>query len=61
MSEQESKRRLMSKWEKIILIIVVLILGSVILKKMGIDIVKKTDKSEIQENPHEGYEPIEVE
>jgi uncharacterized membrane protein (Fun14 family) len=40
---------------KILLIIIVLILGMLVMQKMGVKIVNTTEESEITDDPHPGY------
>lgn len=37
---------------RVLLIIIVLILGFIVMQKMGVDVVKTTEKSEITDDPH---------
>ncbi len=48
---EEGKKSGMS-FGKILLIIIVLIMGFIIMQKMGIKVVKTTEKSEITDDPH---------
>ena len=40
---------------RILLIIILLILGMLVMQKMGIDIVKTSEESEVTDDPHPGY------
>jgi cell division protein FtsI/penicillin-binding protein 2 len=40
---------------KILLIIIVLIFAMLIMQKMGVKVVKTTEKSEMTDDPHPGY------
>ena len=51
--EGEKKRRL--GFGRILLIIIVLILGMIVLQKLGIKVVNTTEKSEMTDDPHPGY------
>ena len=55
MAEKKGKKRLLKRWEVIMVIISLLILAFVIMQQMGINVVYKTEKTEIIEDPHPGY------
>ncbi len=49
------KKRKLKKGQTFLLIIIVIILLSIFLQKMGFPIMQKTDNTEIIEDPHPGY------
>ncbi|KAA3637899.1 MAG: hypothetical protein DWQ02_06010 [Bacteroidetes bacterium] len=51
---EEGKKRGLS-FGRILLIIIVLILGMLVMQKMGVNIVKTSEKSEVTDDPHPGY------
>lgn len=51
----ENKKRLLTRWEIFFGIIVIIFLASFVLRSCGIDMMYKTEKSEIIEDPHPGY------
>ncbi len=51
---EEGKKR-GGRFGRILLIIIVLILAMLVMQKMGIDIVKTSEKSEVTDDPHPGY------
>lgn len=53
MPEQERpKRRLLSRWDRIWLLIVAILLLYVILKQFGIDMIYRTEQEELIQHPH---------
>lgn len=59
MSESEEKKRLLSGWDKLWLLIVVLILLYFVLQRFGVNIFYQTETEEMIQRPHEGYEEYE--
>ena len=52
MDEAPKKKRLMSKFEWVLLIIAGLILLSIVLQKFGIHVMQKTEGTEMIDRPH---------
>jgi len=55
----EEKKRLLSGWDKLWLLIVVLILLYFVLQRFGVSIFYQTETEEMIQRPHEGYEEYE--
>ncbi|MCB0654300.1 MAG: hypothetical protein KDC85_23675 [Saprospiraceae bacterium] len=51
---EEVKKKGMS-FGKFLLIIIVFIIALIVLQKMGVKVVKTTEKSEMTDHPHPGY------
>lgn len=51
--EESGKKRLLTRWELFILIIIVFLILYFILQKFGINMVEVTEDSEIIQKPHQ--------
>ncbi|GJM34019.1 MAG: hypothetical protein DHS20C18_30200 [Saprospiraceae bacterium] len=52
MSEETGKKRILSRWDVIWLVVVFAILASVVMEKLGMPIVDTTEKTEMVNKPH---------
>ncbi len=52
MSDATEKKRILSRWDVIWLVVVFAILASVLLEKMGMPIVNTSEQTEMVDNPH---------
>ncbi|MCB0584214.1 MAG: hypothetical protein KDD06_02635 [Phaeodactylibacter sp.] len=53
MSDQgKPKRRLLSSWDRLWLIIVAIIILYMVLKQFGVDMVYRTEQEELIQHPH---------
>ena len=53
MSEEQPKRRLLSRWDWLWLIIVLLIIFYVLAERLGMPVVSESEKEELIEQPHQ--------
>lgn len=53
--DKQEKRKVLSGWGKLWIIVVVLILIYVCLQTLGIDLLKRTEKIEMTDDPHPGF------
>ncbi len=52
-TSEKKKKRILTRFELILLIIALLIILSFALQRMGVDVIKKSEDSEIIQRPHD--------
>jgi hypothetical protein len=55
----DEKKRLLSGWDKLWILVVALILLYFILQRFGVDMFYQTESEQMIDRPHDGYESIE--